>query len=125
AWADRVSRARLIAGGWFVYSVVYVGLGAATAPWHIWGLFVLYGVFYGLTEPVEKALVKDLVHSSARGRAYGVYNFVVGVTVLPASLLTGALWHAWGPGIALDVGAVLSGVACVALLAWDGWRNRH
>ncbi len=123
-WADRVPRARLIAVGWIVYAVVYVGLGAAAAPWHIWGLFVLYGVFYGLTEPVEKALVKDLARPTARGRAYGVFNFVVGITALPAGLLTGALWRTWGPGVALGTSAALSAVAALLLLQWDRRRAR-
>jgi len=122
--ADRLPHARLIAGGWFVFAVVYLGLGAATAPWHVWGLFVVYGIFYGLTEPVEKALVKDLVEAGQRGRAYGAYNFVIGITVLPAGLLTGALWHALGPSGALDVDAAFAIAACVALLAWDARRNR-
>ena len=65
--ADRVPRARLVAMGWLVYAIVYLGLGAATATWHVWALFVVYGVFYGLTEPVEKALVSDLV-ASVRSR---------------------------------------------------------
>ena len=117
--ADRLPRARLVAAGWAVYAAVYVGLGAASAAWEVWALFVVYGVFYGLTEPVEKALVRDLVPASARGRAYGAYNFVVGITALPAGLLTGALWRAEGPRVALDVGAAIAGAACVALLGWD------
>jgi MFS family permease len=123
--ADRVPRARLVAFGWLLYAVVYVGLGAASATWHIWALFILYGVFYGLTEPVEKALVSDLVVPSARGRVYGAYNFVVGVTALPAGLLTGGLWRAWGPAVALGTGAALAGAACIALLVWDEARRRE
>ncbi len=123
--ADRVPRARLVASGWFLYAVVYLGLGAATATWQVWTLFVLYGVFYGLTEPVEKALVSDLVVPSARGRVYGAYNFVTGVTALPAGLLTGGLWRASGPAVALGVGAALAGVAGVALLVWEAWRGRE
>jgi MFS family permease len=122
--ADRVPRARLVAFGWLLYAAVYVGLGAATATWHVWTLFVLYGVFYGLTEPVEKALVSDLVLPSARGRVYGAYNFVIGATSLPAGLLTGALWRLRGPAFALEVGAALAGLACIALLVWDAWRAR-
>jgi MFS family permease len=122
--ADRVSRARLIAGGWLVYAVVYAGLGAATAPWHAWALFVAYGVFYGLTEPVEKALLRDLVREDQRGRAYGAYNFVVGITALPAGLLTGALWRAFGPAFALGMGAALAGVAGILLLVWQAWASR-
>ena len=122
--ADRLPRARLVAAGWLVYAAVYVALGAAGAAWEVWALFVVYGVFYGLTEPVEKALVRDLVPASARGRAYGAYNFVVGITALPAGLLTGVLWRACGPAAALDAGAALAGVACAGLLAWDAWRRR-
>jgi MFS family permease len=122
--ADRLPRARLVAAGWLVYALVYVGLGAATTAWHAWGLFIVYGVFYGLTEPVEKALVKDLVQAHQRGRAYGAYNFVVGITALPAGLLTGALWKAWGPGQALEVGAALAAVAAVALVFWERGSKR-
>jgi MFS family permease len=123
--ADRMPRVRLIAIGWLVYAVVYLGLGFATERWHVWALFMLYGVFYGLTEPVEKALIKDLVPAEARGRAYGAYNFVVGITALPAGLLTGLLWHTWGAAAALQVGAGIAAVSFVALLAWDAWRRAN
>jgi len=122
--ADRVPRARLIAIGWVVYALVYAGLGEATATWQVWALFVLYGVFYGLTEPVEKALLKDLVRPDQRGRAYGAYNFVVGITALPAGLMTGLLWRTWGAARALEVAAALAGAAGVAILGWDAWRGR-
>lgn len=124
AWADRAPRVRLIAAGWVVYAAVYLGLATANAPWHVWTLFVLYGVFYGLTEPVEKALVKDLARPDARGGAFGAYNFVGGITALPAGLLTGTLWRAKGPGAALAVDAGLAAAACGLLLAWSAWRTQ-
>ena len=123
-WADRVPRARLIAGGWIIFALVYAGLGISTAEWQVWALFVVYGVFYGLTEPVEKALVKDLAREGRRGRAYGAYNFVVGVAALPAGLLTGALWRAFGPLMALGTGAALATTASALLLIWESWRLR-
>jgi MFS family permease len=116
--ADRVPRARLIAGGWLVFAWVYAGLGVASAPWQVWVLFVVYGIFYGLTEPVEKALLKDLVRADQRGSAYGAYNFVVGVTALPAGLLAGALWRGLGAGYALGLDAALAVVGAALLLLW-------
>jgi MFS family permease len=121
--ADRMRRARLIALGWLVFALVYGGLGLATATWQVWALFVVYGVFYGLTEPVEKALLRDLVRADQRGRAYGAYNFVVGITALPAGLVTGLLWRERGAALALGLSAVLAGAAAVAILAWDGLRR--
>ncbi len=123
AAADRVPHVYLIATGWLVYAAVYIGLGMATVSWEVWALFIVYGVFYGLTEPVEKALVKELVRPEQRGRAYGAYNFVIGVTALPAGLIRGAAWKAWGPAIALELGAALAGVAGLCLLAWNAWRQ--
>jgi MFS family permease len=122
--ADRIPRSRLIAIGWLIYAFVYAGLGEASATWQIWALFVVYGIFFGLTEPVEKAMLKDLVREDQRGRAYGAYNFIVGITALPAGLLTGLLWRTWGPGPALEVSAGLAAAAGVAILGWDAWRRR-
>jgi MFS family permease len=122
--ADRVSPSKLIVSGWLIYALVYAGLGAASAPWHVWALFGVYGIFYGLTEPVEKALLTELAPASVRGRAFGAYNFIVGIAAMPAGLITGGLWNRWGAKVALDVGAGLSLGACVLLLVWDAWRTR-
>jgi MFS family permease len=122
--ADRHSRSRLILGGWVVYAAVYVGLGAASAAWQVWTLFLVYGIFYGLTEPVEKALVAELAPAGARGSAYGVYNFMVGVAAVPAGIITGALWNRFGAAVALDGAAGFAAAACVLLAGWQAWRSR-
>ena len=108
--------------GWGVYAVAYLGFALASQPWHAWALFIGYGVFYGLTEPAEKALVKQLAPAEAQGRAFGWYNFVVGIAALPAGLLTGAVWTLAGPAAALGLGAVLAGVAGALLLGWERRR---
>jgi MFS family permease len=118
-WSDRVPRGYLIAAGWIVYATTYVGLAFADQAWHAWALFVVYGTYYGLTEPAEKALVKDLAHDAVRGRAFGYYNFVVGISAVPASLLTGWLWQAHGPALALTTGAGLAGLSAVLRLIWS------
>jgi MFS family permease len=55
----------------------------------IWILSGIYGLFYGLTEGGERALVADLVQPHLRGTAYGLYNFSLGISTLPASFLYG------------------------------------
>ena len=122
--SDRVPRARLIVAGWLVYAATYLGFGVATRPWHVWALFVVYGAYYGLTEPAEKALVKDLAPPALRGRAYGLYHFLVGVAAVPAGVLTGALWQDYGPRAALGAGAALAALAAAAMFAWERARPR-
>lgn len=117
-WSDRVARSKLIVSGWAVYAVTYLAFGLARHPWQVWALFVVYGVYYGLTEPAEKALVRDLAPPAGRSRAYGFYNFIVGVSAIPAGLLTGWLWQTWSPLVALATGAALALAASTALLVW-------
>ncbi|MBK7670009.1 MAG: MFS transporter [bacterium] len=116
AWSDRVDRRRLIIAGWAVYALVYLGFARASAAWHVWALFAAYGLYYALTEGVEKALLVDLAPAHARGGAFGWHAFVLGAGALPASLLFGALWQAWGPLAAFGAGAALAAVA--AMLLW-------
>lgn len=116
-WADRVPRTRLVLAGWAIYAATYLAFGLAAEAWHAWALFVAYGLFFGLTEPAEKALVKDLAPEAVRGRAFGAYHFVLGACAVPAGLLTGWLWQTWSAFVALAVGAGLAAVAAVALVA--------
>lgn len=116
ALSDRLGRRPLIVGGWLLYAAVYVGFALATKPWHVWALFAVYGVVFGLTEGSEKALVADLVPAAVRGRAFGWYHASIGVAALPASLIFGALWDAYGAPMAFTVGAALAVCAAMAML---------
>lgn len=115
--SDRIGRPRLILAGWLVYAAVYAGFGLATAAWQIWALFAIYGLFFGLTEGVEKAYVADLAPAEHRGTAYGLYHAAVGLAALPASLLMGVVWEHVGPGAAFGLGAGLALVASLLFLA--------
>jgi len=115
ALSDRLGRKPLIIAGWLLYAAVYFAFGRAAAPWHAWALFAVYGLFFGLTEGVEKALVADLVTPDRRGAAFGWYNLAIGVGALPASLLFGLLWDRWGSTAAFDFGALLALLAAAGM----------
>ncbi|MEP7346744.1 MAG: MFS transporter, partial [Gemmatimonadaceae bacterium] len=101
--SDRIGRRPLIVGGWVLYAAVYWAFGHVTAAWEIWGLFALYGIYFGLTEGVEKALVADLSSVDERGAAFGWYHLLVGLGALPASALFGAVWQWRGPAAAFNL----------------------
>ncbi len=116
--ADRLGHVWTILGGWTVYALAYVGFALATRPGQIWALFAFYALFYALTEGAERALVAGLVPASSRGRAFGAYHGGVGLAALPASLLFGIWWKAYGPHVAFLIGAAIAVVAALSLTAW-------
>ena len=113
--SDRWGRRPAIIAGWILYSAVYFAFSRAQSAETIWVLFAVYGLFYGLTEGGERALVADLVKPQWRGTAYGIYHFSIGLSTLPASLLMGFLWEAFSPQAAFSFGAIMA-LAAAALL---------
>jgi len=99
-----------------LYAAVYAGFAFATHQASLWILFLVYGIYFGLAEGAEKALVADLVRPEQRGTAYGLYNLAFGVTVFPASFLMGMIWDWKGPTVAFLVSAFMGATAAVLLL---------
>ena len=116
--SDRLGRKRLIVSGWILYAAVYGGFAFATTGISMWALFVIYGIYFGLAEGAEKALVADLVRPDQRGTAYGLYNLALGLTVFPASLLMGTIWDWKGPTTAFLVSATMGTLAAVLLVVF-------
>jgi MFS family permease len=113
--SDRIGRKKVIVTGWVVYALVYAAFGAATLTWHAWALFAVYGIYFGLTEGVEKALVADFAPVHLRGSSFGLYHLIVGIGALPASLLFGLVWQKLGAAAAFGMGAALAMLASVML----------
>ena len=114
--SDRYGRRKMIIAGWILYGGVYFGFASAQTSATVWLLFAVYGLFYGLTEGGERALVANLVQPHLRGTAYGLYHFSIGLSTLPASLLMGFLWETYSPKAAFSFGAILAFLA--AALLW-------
>ncbi|MBI3811283.1 MAG: MFS transporter [Nitrospirae bacterium] len=113
--SDRWGRKSVITAGWIVYALTYAGFIFADSTWQAWALFMIYGLYFGLTEGAEKALITDLTPSHLRGSAFGLYNLMIGIGALPASLLFGWVWQAYGEGYAFGMGAAFAMAAAVLL----------
>ena len=117
ALSDRLGRRDLIVAGWAIYAVIYLGFALASSPWHVWALYLGYGLYYGAFQGAASALVADLVPSDLRGTAYGLFNGAIGVAAFPASLLAGLLWDWYGPPAPFLAGGILALVATLGVLA--------
>lgn len=106
--ADRVGRRHTFMAGMLVFAVSYILFATATSTVVMWGLFIVYGIYSALTEGVGRAIVADLVPEKLRGTAFGIYNALTGVALLPASVIFGFLWDTFGYGIAFWYGAAMA-----------------
>ena len=119
ALSDRFGRRPLIVTGWIAYAAIYLVLGwGGLKPWSVWALFIAYGLFIAATEGAEKALVADFVPRRQLGTAFGWYHLVLGITLLPASLLFGLLWESVSVFTAFAFGAGCAMLGAGLLLFW-------
>lgn len=119
ALSDRVGRVPMILSGWTIYCLFYLFIGInglQTAL--LWLLFPFYGLFLAATEGAEKALVADLAPYNQLGTAYGWFNMITGIMLLPASIIFGWLWQSISPMLAFGFSATCALLAIVLLKLW-------
>jgi MFS family permease len=114
--SDRMGRKRVIVIGWAIYAVVYLGFAAARDASTLIAWFLVYGVYFALTEGAEKALVADLTPADRQGAAVGFYNAALGAGALGASVAFGVLYERFGAATAFGAGSALAAAAAILLM---------
>jgi MFS family permease len=115
SWSDRIGRRIVIGTGWLVYAAVYAGFAMSTSLVPLLAWFLIYGFYFGFAEGTEKALVADLAPAAERGSAFGIYNGILGIGALAASVIFGAIWTAFSAAAAFAFGSALALVATALL----------
>lgn len=113
--SDKIGRVNVIRLGWFIYAITYIGFALAKAQWHIWLLYMVYGIYYSTTEGVAKSLVTHLVNEDVRGTAFGLYNASIGLLAIPSSTIAGILWDKYSPSTPFFFGAICAILAIILI----------
>ncbi|MGH7741057.1 MAG: MFS transporter [Candidatus Eiseniibacteriota bacterium] len=124
--SDRLGRRPLILGGYLLYALVYGLLGATHSRMGAVAAFMLMGLHSALIEGQQRSLVADLVPAERRATAFGAYYTVVGLALLPASVIAGLLWERCGAGVtfAVDSALALAAAASFTVLLPLGAEQR-
>jgi MFS family permease len=125
--SDRFGRRHVIAAGWMFYAGIYAAFAFIDSITPLIVVFLSYGIYFGLTEGVEKAWIADLAPNARRATAFGYYNAVIGLGALVASLIFGLIWTRVSPHAAFLTGAALAMAATLLLYFWfsDEENPRH
>ncbi|MEQ1936494.1 MAG: MFS transporter, partial [Fimbriimonadaceae bacterium] len=113
--SDRLGRIPVIALGWLIYAVVYIGFGQAIGS--MWLLFLGYGVYQGLAQGATKALIADHSPAESRGAAMGFFYMVAGGATLVGNIGAGLLYDHVSPAFMFSVCGGLALLATVLLVA--------
>ena len=113
--SDRIGRKSVLVSGYLVFAVVYAAFAWADGMAMVAAAFVLYGVFTAATAGVERAFIAEIAPPAMKGTVLGLESTLVGVALLPASVIAGVLWDTFGPVAPFAFGASLSFIAALVL----------
>ncbi|MCC7201042.1 MAG: MFS transporter [Nitrospirae bacterium] len=121
--ADYFGKKRMILGSYILFGLIYVGFAFAGSQTTVWILFLLYGIFMGISEGQQRAFVATLLPDNAKGTGYGVYHTITGLVTLPSSFLAGLLWDIKGPQATFLFGTATAIIASALFLIF--FRRRQ
>jgi MFS family permease len=122
--ADKVGKEKILIVGFLIYAVVYYGFGITTSTGAIIALFALYGLYSAATDGIQKAFISDMIHKNKKGTGLGIYNALLGITLLPASLIAGSLYDKVNSSVPFYFGAVTAGISAILMLIYC-WRFKN
>ena len=116
--SDRIGRKNLLVPGYLVFSACFVGFAFANNKIALVTVFVLYGLYTAMITGVERAFVAEISPIDLKGTMLGLHSTVVGVALLPASIIAGFLWNMYGSKVPFLFGASLSFTAAILLVVF-------
>ena len=113
---DKIGLRPLVLGGFLFYSLILLGFSFATTTTHIWILFILFGLYKGLSDGAGRAYVGKLCEEDKKGTAFGLFHTVSGIMLLPASLGAGIIWDTWGSSYAFITASIIALSAAILFM---------
>jgi MFS family permease len=78
----------------------------------------VYGLYIGITETVQRAIIPKYVDSIVRGTAYGLYNLIIGSSFFIGNIVFGYLWDTYGLTVAIAFSSVFVTTAISGMIVF-------
>jgi MFS family permease len=90
--SDKIGRKPVLVTGYGLFAITAICLLFTSQLIMLVVVFILYGVFFGLIDGVQRAFVVDLAPPDMKGTALGTFHTATGIIALPAGFIAGILW---------------------------------
>ena len=123
--SDRIGKEKILIAGYLIYAIVYYGFGVTSHVWAIVGLFAMYGLYSAATDGIQKAFISDITDKNKQGTGLGIYNALLGITLLPASLIAGVLYDKVNSRVPFYFGAATALLSAVLMIFFVRGRKER
>jgi len=126
--ADRIGKEKVLTIGYAVFAISSSlmiilngregGAGGANNFLYACLLAGVFGIYVGISETLQRAIIPKYVPSELRGTAYGMNNVVVGSGFFVSNIVFGYLWDNFNLLIAVSYSISFAFAAIIGMLAF-------
>jgi len=118
--SDQIGKERVLIIGFllFIISTIFMYFSDKNNIIYIISIPLIYGLYVGISETIQRALISKYVSQQNRGTAFGFYGLIVGVCLLIGNITFGFLWDNYDINIALLYSISLSTLAIIFMLGF-------
>ena len=115
--SDRIGKEKVVIIGFFLFVMtgLLMYISEQNNILYIISIPLIYGLYVGISETVQRALISKYVSEHNRGTAFGFYGLIIGICLLIGNVTFGFLWDNNDIGIALLYSLSLSTLAIISL----------
>lgn len=117
--ADKTSKRFVVALGFVMAIIAYIGLASVGTFWGAAFFFAVFGLYSAATSGVERAMAARMVGKELLATSEGMLNASIGLSALLAGFIGGLLWTVYGAPAAFVYGAILSSVGLVVFIIFS------
>lgn len=115
--ADRIGKEKVLIIGYAVFAISSILMILLTGnSLYAYVLAAVFGLYMGISETVQRAVVPRFVASELRGTAFGLFNLVIGVCFFVSNVVFGWLWDNYNLNMAVVYSVTLTFVAGISML---------
>jgi MFS family permease len=118
--SDRIGKEKVLIIGFllFVISALLMYLSEKNDIIYIISIPLIYGLYVGISETVQRALVVKYVSEHNRGTAFGFYGLIIGICLLIGNVTFGFIWDNYDISMALLYSLTLATLAITSLFSF-------
>ena len=115
--ADKIGEKAVIAIGFAMAIIAYIGLALDFSLWPIGLFFIILGIYSAATDGMQRMLAAKSVDRELVATGQGFLNMALGFSSLGAGIIGGLLWTKFSAESALIYAAILSTIGLVLFIA--------
>jgi MFS family permease len=116
--ADKIGKEKVLVLGYFVFIVSLLLMISlpSTQNQYAYLIAVIFGLYFGIIETIQRAVIPRYVSSDIRGTAYGFYYLILGLSFFVCNIVFGFLWDQFSFDTAAVYSLTLSVSAIIGML---------